>query len=243
MRRRGVAPNTAATVAIFFFWGFSALLPPHHPLCQLGLHHGDALAVDGADEDVALGELARGTSVLVEAVDVTGGVDHDLLGAAFGDADPGQLPDCVHGLVERSAHRGPGQVALDLVAEATSRQAQLGVEGVEALMPGSTVADPGDAELAHHGHDAPGVQPLVGKAHPLSGLLQHEGRADVSDTTGVDVRLQRPSADLSDLRDRLPLELVESEASAAGPLQVALQLTECLSAVGGPATHGVKYAT
>lgn len=147
------------------------------------------------------------------------------------------------GLVEGAAHRGAGEVALDLVAEGPGRQAELGVEGMDARMPGGAIADSGDAHLSHHRHDPPGVGLLVGQAQRPVLVLDDEGVADVAVAAAVQVRLQRQPSDLAAPCERLPLQFGQPDPPTPCPVEVALQVAERPPARGGPSAHGVQYAT
>ncbi len=157
----------------------SRLLAPHHLHGTLGFHHRDALAVDRSDQQVALFE-SRPRAPGVEGLEVTRRVEDDLLGAALWDRDAGELAHGAHRLVEGSTDRSAREVALDVVAERTSRQAQLGIEGMDAFVPRSCVAKPAHRQLADDRHDRAGMEPLVCEANRAVWMIEKKCTADVT---------------------------------------------------------------
>lgn len=206
-----------------------ALAQPHGAGGPFGLDHGNALAVYGADQDLAVpnSDLGGGPGG-VEGVEVGGGFEHELLGAALGDGDAGGVGHQGDGLVEGPADRSPDKSAADLIAVGPGRQLQFGVEGVDAVVARGAVTHTGDRHLPEQGEQATGVGPAVAQPHRAAGAGQHDRRPDVAVAPAVEVGLEQRPHDLPAPLLGPPLDLGHPEALRGGGRQEALQVPERL---------------
>ena len=125
--------------------GLLALGSADDPLRAVGLDHRDAFAVDRGDEDFACSRLDRICRAGgVEALEVHGGLLHELLGRALGHGRAGDLGDQRDRLVKRPADDRLDQSTLILIAPQAGGQTELGVEWVDRVVSRRAVPHPCD---------------------------------------------------------------------------------------------------
>ncbi len=124
------------------------------------LNHGNTLAIDGGHQDSAGGGLRR--TLPVEGVKILRRIRQDLLQAAFGDGNAGQVGYGLNRIEERILHGGFDQTPLEFVGERTGRQSQRPVQRKDAGRAGAGVAHADEFDGSKHGGESAGAQPPMG---------------------------------------------------------------------------------
>ena len=193
-------------------------------MCAGRLNHGNTLAIDGGHQDGAGGWFRR--TLPVESVKVLRRVLQDLLQAAFGDGNAGQVGYGLDRIEERILHGGFDQAPLEFVGERTGGQSQRPVQGKDAGRAGAGVAHADEFHGSKDGGERSGAQAAVRVEHRAVCLFQLQGRPYISVAALLQMGLEEKALDLAAFGLLLGLDLVERELEGTGGCQPGLKLGE-----------------
>ena len=126
-----------------------------------GLDHRHALAINGSDQERPAGRGETEATPPVEALKINAGIGDDLFRRAFGEAYAESIGNFFDRLIKRALDGRFDQAPLDFVAIGPSRQAQDGVEWIEALLTGGTIFHAGNGNGAKDGDQTTRAEPLM----------------------------------------------------------------------------------
>ena len=203
------------------------LLPFRQPRCWLRagrLDHGNALAIDGGHQDGAGGGLRR--TLPVKSVKVLRRIRQDLLQAAFGDGNAGQVGYGLDRIEERILHGGLDQAPLEFVGERAGGQSQRPIQGKDAGRAGAGVAHADEFDGSKDGGERAGAQPAMRVEQLAVCLFELQGGSHISVAAMLQMGLEEQALDLAAFVLLLGLDLVEGELEGAGGCQPGLKQSE-----------------
>jgi len=197
------------------------------PQCGLGaaqLDHGDAFAIDRGYQDRAGGGL--GGALAVKGVKVLSRIRQDLLQAALGYGDTGQLGNGLNRFQEGVLHRGLNQAPLEFVGERAGGQGQCPVQWKDAGRAGAGVAHTDEFHGSKDGSKRASAKPTMGVEAVAVLLLEAQGAPDIPVASLLQVGLKQQTLDLTSFGLLLGLDLVKGELESAGGCQPGLKQGE-----------------
>lgn len=209
--------------------------------CAARLDHGNAFAIDRRYQDRAGGGL--GGTLPVKGVKVLSRIRQDLLQAAFGDGNAGQLGDGSNRLQERVLHGGLDQAPLEFVGERTGGQGQHAVQWKDAGPAGAGVAHADEFHGSKDGGQRAGAKPAMGIDLVAVLLMEAQGGSDIPVAALLQVGLEEQALDLAALGVLLGLDLVKGKLESTGGGQPGLKQGEldsgrrCVRGSGGCGGH------
>lgn len=136
--------------------------------------------------------IGRRRTLLIEGIEIPGGIAHDLLDATLGNRNASEFGDGVHRFLERIEDSRLDQAPLQFVGERASRQGQGLIERIDTRCARLGVAEALDLHRPKDGGYCAGAEAAVGVTQrDVIGTGDGQGGADIAVTALVQVGLQQ----------------------------------------------------
>jgi len=170
----------------------------------------------------------------VKGVKVLSRIRQNLLQAAFGNGNAGQVCYGMDRIEERILHGSLDQSPLEFVGERTAGQSERPVQGKDARRAGTGVAHADEFDGSKNRGERAGAQPPMGVEQLAVLLLEVKRRPHISVAALLQVSLEKQALHLAAFGLLLTLNLVQGELHDTTGGQPGLEQSELDSGGCGP---------